>query len=50
MKCSSFVGINVGTSGRSKCSSVGLPDVASVIMSNGLAERRGVYCKYLIVV
>ena len=38
-KCSSMVGINVGTSGRSKCNSTGLLHVKSVLISNALTER-----------
>lgn len=40
-KCSSWVGINVGTSGRSKCGSIGLEKHRSVVMANGMAERSG---------
>lgn len=45
-KCSSMVGINVGTSGRSKCNSIGLLDVASVLISNALTERTVLFCLF----
>ena len=39
IKCSSFIGINAGTSKRSKCSSVGNTNAPSVVQSNGMLER-----------
>ena len=35
------MGINVGTSGRSKCGSIGLEKYQSVVLANGMAERTG---------
>ena len=39
IKCSSFCGMNKGTSRRSACSSVGYVERASVAYSNKLLER-----------
>ena len=39
IKCSSFTGVNRGTSKRSACNSIGDPSVYSVGMSNALLER-----------
>lgn len=39
IKCSSFIGINSGTSKRCKCSSVGNTSAPSVVLSNGLLDR-----------
>ncbi len=42
MKCSSWVHVNSGTSGRSVCAPCGLSHIPSVLMSNSMAERTGV--------
>ena len=41
IKCSSFCKVNVGTSMRSACTSIGKTDYPSVFLSNRLLERRG---------
>jgi hypothetical protein len=43
LKCSSLCTMNVGTSKRSPCCSVGFPEYPSVFMSNKLTERRWAY-------
>ena len=41
IKCSSFCGLNRGTSGRSACSSLGFTGHSSVVYSNKMLERTG---------
>ena len=44
LKCSSFCKMNIGTSRRSPCTSLGFEDFLSVLTGNMLLERMGWYC------